>query len=99
MPDYKYTAKDIDGKLVQGVSRAENETQLSANLYKEQLFLIRYKECKNKPEYTSRLSALEIADFSRQIGQMLSSGISLVRVVDIMNLFLNLAICRKKKNF
>ena len=83
MPLYRYTAKTVEGRQVSGQLEADDPRQLSTALHQKQLFLVRSKELTGDDSRV-RLRAPELADFCRQLGTMLSSGISLVRAVDII---------------
>jgi type IV pilus assembly protein PilC len=85
VPSYKYTAKDLSGKTHQGQVDADNVLQLSVKLRDQKLFLLNYKEAKKSVTPASqKLKATEIADFCRQIGTMLGSGVALTRAVSII---------------
>ncbi len=81
---YKYTAKTLEGKVRRGTLEAADENRLSARLRADGLFLISCQVKKADHVYV-RLKAQELSDFSRQIGTMLSSGISLLRAVSIIS--------------
>lgn len=83
MPLYQYTAKNMEGQLVRDRLEADDPHQLSIALNAQQLFLVRYKEM-NVESGRVKLKAPELADFCRQIGTMLASGISLIRAMDII---------------
>ncbi|MEG1429583.1 MAG: type II secretion system F family protein, partial [Hydrogenoanaerobacterium sp.] len=83
MPIYKYIAKSIPGKTIHGTLNVHDEDELQKTLSEQNLFLLMSQEVK-KSENGTRLRPLEISDFCRQIGTMLSSGVSLVRSVDII---------------
>lgn len=81
---YKYTAKTLEGKVRRGTLEAADENRLSTRLRADGLFLISCQVKKADHVYV-RLKAQELSDFSRQIGTMLSSGISLLRAVSIIS--------------
>lgn len=83
MPIYKYTAKDSGGKNLHGTLEAADEQALAVRLYEQRLVLMRCGEARRE-ERGVRLRPLEISDFCRQLGTMLSSGVSLIRAVDIV---------------
>lgn len=83
MPVYKYTAKDLTGKIVRGTKKSENISALMTELSEKQLFLMKSKE-KNAESKRSKLTSAELADFSREIGTMLSAGVPLIRALNII---------------
>ncbi len=87
MAVFKYVARDLGANKVIGKSEADNREQLVQNLRDKDLFLISYKnnkEVKRKSETTYKFKLLELSNFSREIGTMLSSGITLIRTLGIM---------------
>jgi type IV pilus assembly protein PilC len=83
MPHYKYTAKNVSGKTFKGSLIAQDESHLMTVLREKQLFLVQSKEIK-KEDSRKKLKPMEVSDFSRQIGSMLSSGVSLTRAMNII---------------
>lgn len=81
---YKYIAKDMDAKKTLGKHEAENEKQLATLLRSEGLYLINYKEVTDVEQNAYKMKLKELADFSRQLGAMLGSGVSLIRVISIL---------------
>ena len=85
MPRYRYTAKDIKGRRMTGTIEAASETALIAQLREKQLFLLSYKT--NTVANSSagmHLNSKQLAQFNYELGSMLSSGISLIRAVEII---------------
>lgn len=83
MPQYKYTASDIGGALVKSRMDAGDASQLREALRIKNLYLIDYEETTDI-KTIKKLKANEIADFCRQIGSMLVSGITLVNAMSII---------------
>lgn len=83
MPNYQYKAKNLDGEIKKGVIEAADEKQVYAALREQNEFLIHCREVETKYS-TKALKAKELADFSNQLGTMLSAGISLSRTLSIM---------------
>jgi type IV pilus assembly protein PilC len=81
---YQYTAKNLEGGVRRGMLEAADESRLSAKLRDDGLFLV---SCRVKTEdyARTRLKAQELSDFSRQIGTMLASGVSLLRAISIIS--------------
>ncbi|MEG1559651.1 MAG: type II secretion system F family protein [Clostridia bacterium] len=83
MPKYSYIAKDSEGKTIKSIANANNESELFDSLRKADVFLISAKEKKLK--LTNRkLKSKQVSDFCRQLGTLLSAGVSLVRTIGIM---------------
>lgn len=83
MAIYKYVAKDLTSKIIRGKAEVNNRTELVAFLRSQDLYLVRYKEVIEE-EKTKKLSLPELSAFSREIGTMMESGISLIRTMSIM---------------
>jgi type IV pilus assembly protein PilC len=79
---YSYKAQDENGKMVSGTLQANDEVELHKKLKQEKKYLISAKEKKRKLN-SKRLKSNEISDFSRNMGQMVGAGISLVRALRI----------------
>ncbi|MCD8328209.1 MAG: type II secretion system F family protein [Ruminococcus sp.] len=84
MPLYKYTAKDISGKVKKGVLNAADPEALKKGLRETGLYLSSFTEKIDKNQ-GKKLKAEEISTFCREISTMLASGISLVRSMNIIN--------------
>lgn len=84
MPIYRYTAKDIHSKTIKGEMEAADPRQLATALRETECFLLSYREKAAREETIYKLKADELSDYSRQIGTMLGSGVSLVRALQIM---------------
>ena len=83
MPLYKYNAIALDGKKQTGKAEAAGVDQLAALLRNENLYLVDTKTIINIDSY-KKLTTIEVADFCRQLGAMLSSGINLIRAMMIL---------------
>lgn len=84
MPQYRYTAKDISGKVKRGTLNAADPDALKKGLKEIGLYLSRYTEKVDKNQ-GKKLKSAEISTFCREISSMLSAGISLVRAMNIIN--------------
>ncbi len=84
MPLYKYTAKDISGKVKKGALNAADPEALKKGLRETGLYLSSFTEKVDKNQ-GKKLKAEEISTFCREISTMLASGISLVRAMNIIN--------------
>lgn len=83
MPRYSYTAVDLENKPVKAEADAKDDTDLRRILKNQNMVLTKYKEVE-QPYSKYRLKADEVGEFSRQLASMLSSGISVVRAIDIL---------------
>jgi type IV pilus assembly protein PilC len=83
MPVYKYNAVAMDGTKRSGRMEAASESQLSSLLSEEGLFLTGASAVEQRVN-TPKLKLEEVADFCRQLAAMLSSGITLIRAVTII---------------
>lgn len=84
MPIFKYNAIALDGRQQTGKAEAANYSQLAALLRGENLFLISTTTIESTVTY-QKLKTNELADFCRQLGAMLSSGITLIRAMMILS--------------
>ncbi|MBC3889255.1 type II secretion system F family protein [Acetobacterium paludosum] len=83
MPVYKYTAKNLQSEVIHGTMEASDADVVRRNLRKNNEFTTKIKEVQEtKKPY--KLKPMEISDFSRQIASMLSSGITMIRAIKIM---------------
>lgn len=83
MPVYKYEARDIAGKTIRGrIEAADTESMLS-QIRDQRLFLLSYEAASEKKQ-GRKMNGKDLADFNRQIGAMLTSGVSLLRSFEIM---------------
>lgn len=85
MPHYKYKAKDLNGKYYEGTISLDNPKALYSYLKEQQLFCTSYKIEKLKKKKGKRLKTKTLVILSRQIATMLSSGISIIKCIDILH--------------
>ena len=91
MPAYEYKALNRAGKEVSGVRDAESEKSLRASLKKEGIYITRLSEAGTKKvslsgdidvgQYFERISASDIAMFTRQLATLSKAGIPLVEAL------------------
>lgn len=91
MQEYICTIKRTDGKTVNNYKlKAEDVTSLISQLRSSGMFLINYKivEAQNENKRTNRikLSTKDISVFCRQLASMLTSGVTLVKALNILYL-------------
>ncbi len=84
MEYYRYKAKDEKGRTYTGVMNAINEVDLHARLKEEGKYLVSVKEETNKKVVTKRFKSNVISEFSRNIGELVGSGITLVHALKII---------------
>lgn len=81
---YKYTAKDMQAKKITGKMEVNDRKELVNFLRNNGQFLIDCKDISNTEVNKYKFKLKELADFSRQLGTMIGSGVSLIRAVSIM---------------
>ena len=86
MRNYSYVAKDAQGKTVKGVIEAEDKQQVQEKVYEQGLFLISSTEALGgvRQEGTYRFKTKTLAFACRQLAAMLTSGLTIVKALDIM---------------
>ena len=84
MPVYKYTAKNIQTKVIKGTREAATDRELSAALHDEGLYLISFTEAAAEYKSVYHPKPNELADFTLELGMMLSAGITLIRALSII---------------
>ncbi len=84
MARFRYVAKDMKGKQKRGTAEAATEKALSADLLSQGLYLIEAKDLTAAGGH-KRLKAKQLAAFCRELSTLLSSGVSLVRALDIIS--------------
>lgn len=86
MKNYKYVAKNASGKNITGYIEAEDQQQVQERIYEQGLFLISSTEAKGKgrQEGVHRFKTKDLAFSCRQLAAMLTSGLTIVKALDIM---------------
>lgn len=84
MASFKYSAKDMNAKRITGMKDAADRKELASLLRSDGLFLIDCKDVTNQEKNTYKFKLKELAEFSRQLGAMIGSGVSLIRAISIM---------------
>jgi type IV pilus assembly protein PilC len=87
MPKYKYNAQDYNGRRVNGLMFAIDEVELHMKLKEKELYLVSYTISENRHMsgmFHAIFKPAVLADFNRQLGQLIGSGISLVRAMNIL---------------
>lgn len=91
MPNYKYRATALSGKMVRGTMMASDPEALLNELKKKDLFLLDYSQT-NRTSFSAKLKPKELTDFCRQLGSLLEAGVS---VIQSFNIIANRSSCSK----
>lgn len=83
MINYRYTAKNEQGKHISGNMQAQDEFDLHDKLKANNLYLISSKAQIDKTN-NKRLKSSIVAEFSRNIGELLGAGVTLVKALRII---------------
>lgn len=84
MAKYQYLARDRQGKVIEGIMHASDEDDLYRRLKEEDKFLVDASES-IKEQNSRQLPALMLSEFNRELGDMLSAGVTLVRALGILS--------------
>lgn len=84
MAMYQYTAKDFESKKIKGKMEANDRKELANFLRSKEMYLIDCKDITKNEMNTYKMKLRELSDFSRQIGTMMGSGVSLIRAMSIL---------------
>ncbi len=84
MPEYQYTAQTSSGKRISGSMTANDEEALSEALKQQGNYLIKAKQTVSLHK-SQKLNMLQISEFCRELGTLLSAGVSLVRALKIIS--------------
>ncbi len=87
MPTFKYEAKDNNGKSIQGVIEAENNTAVISQLQTMGYFPISIRsEEKAKPLrlLQRKITTSDLTTFNRQLADLLDAGVPLIKSLDVI---------------
>ena len=88
MPDFQYTARELTGQQVTGTLTAVSEQDAVSNLAAKSLFPIKIglaqTETTKRKQAGKRVSATHLATFYAQLGDLLHSGVPLLRSLEIL---------------
>lgn len=84
MAKYKYRATDLNGKSIRGVRTAVDENELYEKLKQEGQYLTQAKEVETRRKARA-IRKKDLAGFCRELGTLLSSGVSLVRALSLIS--------------
>ena len=82
MPDYRYTAQTKNGKQVKGRIKASDEREIRKLVSAKDQTLLYYEEIA-KQIALKPLKKSQLSDFCRQMGELIKSGISILRALEI----------------
>lgn len=85
MPQFRYKAQNEKGKSVAGMQAAADESALQRDLREHGLLLLSAQEDGLEQNTTRALRDNQLAEFCRQIGTLVGSGVSLVRALYIIS--------------
>lgn len=83
MAQYQYAAKNMEGRVSHGRMEAVNENALQQQLKEQGLYLIKVKNVSEAREQR-KLSSKQISEFCREMSALLTSGVSIVRGLEII---------------
>ena len=85
MKNYSYVAKDTTGKTIKGTYEADSEQELLDKIYEQGLFCVSYSEALGgSRKVAHRFNTAELAYCCRQLAAMMSSGLTIVKALDIL---------------
>lgn len=85
MKSYSYVAQDARGKQVKGKANAENEQEFLEKMKERGLFIKDYKEDdSSSTQSIYKFNTKELSFCCRQLSAMLTSGLTLVKAIDIL---------------
>lgn len=85
MPNYSYVAKDAYGKTVKGAIEAEDEKEFLDKIHQKGLYCTNYGQTSAKSKKTvKKFKTKDLAFNCRQLSAMLTSGLTLVKALDIL---------------
>jgi len=82
MAEFRYTAQTEKGKQVKGKIAASDEREIKKKLSDKNLTLLYYEEVA-KEVALKALKKSQLSDFCRQMGELIKSGISILRALEI----------------
>ena len=87
MPDFAYTARNLEGQKVTGTLFAQSEREAVANLSSQQLFplqVAQQKTASQKSTFSRRVSGQTMAVTYSQLASLLRSGVPLLRSIGVI---------------
>ena len=85
MKTYTYVAKDTSGKTIKGTYEADNEQEVLDRIHEQGLFCVSYSEALGSSKKSAhKFKTAELAYCCRQLSAMMSSGLTIVKALDIL---------------
>lgn len=81
---FAYTAKDAAGNIRKGVMTAEDEQEFLAKIREKGMYVTDYKERQSNAKTVKKFRTKDLAFCTRQMAAMLTSGLTLVKALDIL---------------
>jgi type IV pilus assembly protein PilC len=83
MAQFRYLAKNMEGKNLRGTMDAAGESALQQQLKEQGLFLVEAKDL-TASRGTRKFSSKLLSEFCKELSTLLASGISIVRALEII---------------
>lgn len=84
MADFRYTAKNMEGKTFRGIMDVPNERILAQNLKNQGLYLVKASSGRGRGG-SKKLTSKQLAELNGELSNLLASGVTLVRSLDIIS--------------
>lgn len=84
MANFRYVAKNMEGRVFRGTMEASGENVLQQQLKEQGLYLIEARDAAGA-RGRRRLSSKQLSEFCREMSTLLASGISIVRALEIIS--------------
>lgn len=84
MPTFAYTAKDVAGNVRKGTIIAEDEQDFNAKIHEKGLFCTEFSVNEAETKSVHKFKTKELTFCTRQLAAMLTSGLTLVKALDIL---------------
>lgn len=81
---FTYTAKDAAGNIRKGTMTADDEQEFLARIREKGLYVSDYKETHSNVKTIKKFKTKDLAFATRQMAAMLTSGLTLVKALDIL---------------
>ncbi len=82
MANFRYSAKNMEGKTLRGTMEASGLPNLQQQLKAQGLFLMEAKEREAKKH--KKIGSRQLSEFCKELSALLSSGVSIVRALEIV---------------
>ena len=81
---FRYRAQNEDGRVLSGSAKAQDQAELQSKLKNEGLLLVDSKEMTKGKTVYKKLKDDQVSEFARNLGRLLSAGVTLVKALQIM---------------